>query len=556
MIDRLKLFDFIDDNLDKLGDEIYQNIYSLLSSDVSDEELMNSIKNYGVDKLKGFGTEILGKEDKEQLSDVPTNISSDEYDEYVKLRNPNESSKRAFGQKVIDDSSDRSKELSEQRKKDVEEYSNFAKRNPYEDMYKNDRITEELNDYDVNKKVNEYMSLGLSKSEAYDKVRKDIKDISNQERTTGDVLKSRLLGLGQYLTTPKMFEDYYVNTGKYDDNEAKLRAGLGTAMNVLELHPTNGIGKIGKAAVYVGKPLTESVRTNIIDTEEADIPGAIKDATLNSGLNVMFDVPQILPEVLKQRAGLGEVLEKAKPVKDLLEGIQEADKLGNKKPLSLQRDNLKKVYKDYFDIDMDEIFKSYKDVGLNTDDYMDARKRILSKKLNERIPSDINDREKFKDFQLKSAKGFKELENLGEYDIPNKEQYILGLKFEEPIDSKAFKRPYEADRVLYNMSKKADKNAQNVTKDLIDDVADIYDSTNIKHKKIAKTVNTGIPSGLMRGLKSDRSKENDGDKVENFKSYLDNDELALRMWKAGFRPKNMSEKDVKEIENYLRTQGK
>ena len=78
--------------------------------------------------------------------------------------------------------------------------------------------------------------------------------------------------------------------------------------------------------------------------------------------------------------------------------------------------------------------------------------------INERIPSDINDREKFKDFQLKSAKGFKELANLGEYDIPNKEQYILGLKFEEPIDSKTFKRPYEADRVLYNMSKKADKN--------------------------------------------------------------------------------------------------
>ena len=101
------------------------------------------------------------------------------------------------------------------------------------------------------------------------------------------------------------------------------------------------------------------------------------------------------------------------------------------------------------------------------------------------------------------------------------------------------------------MSKKADKNAQNVTKDLIDDVADIYDSTNIKHKKIAKTVNTGLPSGLMRGAKSDRSKENEGDKVESFKSYLDNDELALRMWKAGFRPKNMSEENIKEIDKYI-----
>ena len=55
----------------------------------------------------------------------------------------------------------------------------------------------------------------------------------------------------------------------------------------------------------------------------------------------------------------------------------------------------------------------------------------------------------------------------------------------------------------------------------------------------------------MRGLKSDRSKENDGDKVENFKSYLDNDELALRMWKAGFRPKNMSEENIKEIDKYI-----
>ena len=511
---------------------------------------MNTIKNYGVDKLKGFETEILGKEDKEQLSDVPTNISSDEYDEYVKLRNPNESSKSAFGQKVIDDSLDKSKELSEQRKKDVEEYSNFVKRNPYEDMYKNERITAKLNDYDVNEKVNEYISKGLSKSEAYDKVRKDIKDISNQESTSGDVLKSRLLGLGQYLITPKMYEDYYVNTGKYDDNEAKVRAGLGTAMNVLELHPTNGIGKLGKAAVYVGKPVTESVRTNIIDTEEADIPGAIKDATLNSGLNVMFDVPQILPEVLKQSAGLGEVLEKAKPVQDLLEGIQEADKLGNKKPLSQQRDNIKKVYKDYFDVDMDKLFNSYKSEGLKTDDYMDARKRLLSSKLNERIP-DINDREKFKDFQLKSAKGFKELENLGEYDIPNKEQYILGLKFNEPIDSKSFKRPYEADRVLYNMSKNPDKNVTNEIKDLMDDVANIYDSTNIKHKKIAKTVKSGMPSGILRGMKSDRSKENEGDKVESFKSYLDNDELALRMWKAGFRPSNMSEEMKKEIDQYI-----
>ena len=550
MLDRIKLFDFIDDNLDKIGEEGYQDIAFLINSDASDEEVMNTIKNYGVDKLKGFETEILGKEDKEQLSDVPTNISSDEYDEYVKLRNPNESSKSAFGQKVIDDSLDKSKELSEQRKKDVEEYSNFVKRNPYEDMYKNERITAELNDYDVNKKVNEYISKGLSKSEAYDKVRKDIKDISNQESTSGDVLKSRLLGLGQYLITPKMYEDYYVNTGKYDDNEAKVRAGLGTAMNVLELHPTNGIGKLGKAAVYVGKPVTESVRTNIIDTEEADIPGAIKDATLNSGLNVMFDVPQILPEVLKQSAGLGEVLEKAKPVQDLLEGIQEADKLGNKKPLSQQRDNIKKVYKDYFDVDMDKLFNSYKSEGLKTDDYMDARKRLLSSKLNERIP-DINDREKFKDFQLKSAKGFKELENLGEYDIPNKEQYILGLKFNEPIDSKSFKRPYEAYRVLYNMSKNPDKNVTNEIKDLMDDVANIYDSTNIKHKKIAKTVKSGMPSGILRGMKSDRSKENEGDKVESFKSYLDNDELALRMWKAGFRPSNMSEEMKKEIDQYI-----
>lgn len=550
MLDRIKLFDFIDDNLDKIGEEGYQDIAFLINSDASDEEVMNTIKNYGVDKLKGFETEILGKEDKEQLSDVPTNISSDEYDEYVKLRNPNESSKSAFGQKVIDDSLDKSKELSEQRKKDVEEYSNFVKRNPYEDMYKNERITTELNDYDVNEKVNEYISKGLSKSEAYDKVRKDIKDISNKESTSGDVLKSRLLGLGQYLITPKMYEDYYVNTGKYDDNEAKVRAGLGTAMNVLELHPTNGIGKLGKAAVYVGKPVTESVRTNIIDTEEADIPGAIKDATLNSGLNVMFDVPQILPEVLKQSAGLGEVLEKAKPVQDLLEGIQEADKLGNKKPLSQQRDNIKKVYKDYFDVDMDKLFNSYKSEGLKTDDYMDARKRLLSSKLNERIP-DINDREKFKDFQLKSAKGFKELENLGEYDIPNKEQYILGLKFNEPIDSKSFKRPYEADRVLYNMSKNPDKNVTNEIKDLMDDVANIYDSTNIKHKKIAKTVKSGMPSGILRGMKSDRSKENEGDKVESFKSYLDNDELALRMWKAGFRPSNMSEEMKKEIDQYI-----
>lgn len=550
MLDRIKLFDFIDDNLDKIGEEGYQDIAFLINSDASDEEVMNTIKNYGVDKLKGFETEILGKEDKEQLSDVPTNISSDEYDEYVKLRNPNESSKSAFGQKVIDDSSDKSKELSEQRKKDVEEYSNFVKRNPYEDMYKNERITAKLNDYDVNEKVNEYISKGLSKSEAYDKVRKDIKDISNKESTSGDVLKSRLLGLGQYLITPKMYEDYYVNTGKYDDNEAKVRAGLGTAMNVLELHPTNGIGKLGKAAVYVGKPVTESVRTNIIDTEEADIPGAIKDATLNSGLNVMFDVPQILPEVLKQSAGLGEVLEKAKPVQDLLEGIQEADKLGNKKPLSQQRDNIKKVYKDYFDVDMDKLFNSYKGEGLKTDDYMDARKRLLSSKLNERIP-DINDREKFKDFQLKSAKGFKELENLGEYDIPNKEQYILGLKFNEPIDSKSFKRPYEADRVLYNMSKNPDKNVTNEIKDLMDDVANIYDSTNIKHKKIAKTVKSGMPSGILRGMKSDRSKENEGDKVESFKSYLDNDELALRMWKAGFRPSNMSEEMKKEIDQYI-----
>ena len=550
MLDRIKLFDFIDDNLDKIGEEGYQDIAFLINSDSSDEEVMHTIKNYGVDKLKGFETEILGKEDKEQLSDVPTNISSDEYDEYVKLRNPNESSKSAFGQKVIDDSLDKSKELSEQRKKDVEEYSNFVKRNPYEDMYKNERITAKLNDYDVNEKVNEYISKGLSKSEAYDKVRKDIKDISNKESTSGDVLKSRLLGLGQYLITPKMYEDYYVNTGKYDDNEAKVRAGLGTAMNVLELHPTNGIGKLGKAAVYVGKPVTESVRTNIIDTEEADIPGAIKDATLNSGLNVMFDVPQILPEVLKQSAGLGEVLEKAKPVQDLLEGIQEADKLGNKKPLSQQRDNIKKVYKDYFDVDMDKLFNSYKSEGLKTDDYMDARKRLLSSKLNERIP-DINDREKFKDFQLKSAKGFKELENLGEYDIPNKEQYILGLKFNEPIDSKSFKRPYEADRVLYNMSKNPDKNVTNEIKDLMDDVANIYDSTNIKHKKIAKTVKSGMPSGILRGMKSDRSKENEGDKVESFKSYLDNDELALRMWKAGFRPSNMSEEMKKEIDQYI-----
>lgn len=607
-IDRLKLFDYIDDRIDKIGDEGYQSIYSLLSSDVSDEELMAEIKKYGIDKLKGFDTEVLGKEANDELSDVNTDISDKEYDEYVKLRNPTEASKNQYGQRVADDSFKRSKEGIEQRKKDVEEYSNFVRHNPFQDYYKNENITDELNEYDVKAMLKKYTDGGMTKEDALAQVRKDIDNIRNRKSTFGEDLQGKARGLLNYIAVPKMAEDYYVQKGITgsttmnpfkkefwtDDPELRIRAGLGDGLNVLEIMPTTkGIGEAGKALVYGAKPIVEAVRTNVYDTDDADVGGAIKDAAINTGLNVLFDVPQILPEFLKQQAGLGGILEKAKPIQSLLEGIQEAEKVGAKKPLAKERQEKAKIYKDYFDIDIgkikhtkfdnDELIRelAVKDKGMDKDQvanmstgeilkYLDENnKRIsdydliklrrnkkanmLKEAFNERIP-DVENKGEFKEFTTRTAEGLTKLKEKGENLDGFDNNYLLGKKLENPIDADMLYSPWNADSRIYTNASKYSKGKKvpNVTDEDIDELAKIRTDTYLKHKKIAKATKSGIPSGLARGLKSDTSAKESDNKAKAYADYLKNDELALRMWKAGFTPNDLTKEQKERIKDLLR----
>lgn len=584
------------------------NVISDIMGDVSDEELMAEIKKYGIDKLKGFDTEVLGKEANDELSDVNTDISDKEYDEYVKLRNPTEASKTQYGQRVADDSFKRSKEGIEQRKKDIEEHSNFVRHNPFQDYYKNENITDELNEYDVKAMLKKYTDGGMTKEDALAQVRKDIDNIRNRRSTFGEDLQGKARGLLNYIAVPKMAEDYYVQKGITgsttmnpfkkefwtDDPELRIRAGLGDGLNVLEIMPTTkGIGKAGKALVYGAKPIVEAVRTNVYDTDEADVDGAIKDAAINTGLNVLFDVPQILPEFLKQQAGLGGILEKAKPVQDLLEGIQEAEKVGAKKPLAKLRDDISKTYKEYFDIDIDKIRKSVnqnqdeiakeiamEEKGLTREQVdkmteaelkkdiknfdkkkiaksMAKKDELLTEAFNNRIPKDIEDEAAFKKFQASTAQGLKKLKEQGERLDWFDNDYLRGVPLELSIESKTFNRPWEASRRAYEEAKSYKKGTRKledmpvIDDKYIDELSKIGD-TYLKHPRIAKATKSGIPSGLARGLKSDTSAKESDNKAKAYADYLKNDELALRMWKAGFTPNDLTKEQKERIKDLLR----
>ena len=600
-----KIYDDSENNVE-LNNAI--NVISDIMGDVSDEELMAEIKKYGIDKLKGFDTEVLGKEANDELSDVNTDISDKEYDEYVKLRNPTEASKNQYGQRVADDSFKRSKEDIEQRKKDVEEHSNFVRHNPFQDMYKNENITDELNEYDVKAMLKKYTDGGMTKEDALIQVRKDIDNIRNRRSTFGEDLQGKARGLLNYIAVPKMAEDYYVQKGITgsttmnpfkkefwtDDPELRIRAGLGDGLNVLEIMPTTkGIGKAGKALVYGAKPIVEAVRTNVYDTDDADVGGAIKDAAINTGLNVLFDVPQILPEFLKQQAGLGGILEKAKPVQSLLEGIQEAEKVGAKKPLAKDRQEKAKIYKDYFDIDIgkikhtkfdtDDLIRelAVKDKGMDKDQvanmstgeilkYLDENNKHISKyalknlrsnkkanmlkeAFNERIP-DVENEGEFKEFTTRTAEGLTKLKEKGENLDGFDNNYLLGKKLENPIDADMLYSSWDADTRLYNNASKYSKGKKvpNVTDEDIDELAKIRTDTYLKHKKIAKATKSGIPSGLARGLKSDTSAKESDNKAKAYADYLKNDELALRMWKAGFTPHDLTKEQKEKINDLLR----
>lgn len=581
------------------------NVISDIMGDVSDEELMAEIKKYGIDKLKGFDTEVLGKEANDELSDVNTDISDKEYDEYVKLRNPTEASKTQYGQRVSDDSFKRSNEGIEQRKKDVEEYSNFVRHNPFQDMYKNENITDELNEYDVKAMLKKYTDSGMSKEDALAQVRKDIDNIRNRKSTFGEDLQGKARGLLNYIAAPKMAEDYYVQNGITgsttmnpfkkefwtDDPELRIRAGLGNGLNFLEMNPTTkGIGKAGKALVYGAKPIVEAVRTNVYDTDDADVGGAIKDAAINTGLNVLFDVPQILPEFLKQQAGLGGILEKSKTIQDLLEGIQEAEKVGAKKPLAKERQEKAKIYKDYFDIDIgkikhtkfdtDDLIReiAVKDKGMDKDQvanmsteeilkYLDKhiseyalknlrrnkKANMLKEAFNERIP-DVENEGEFKEFTTRTAEGLKKLKEKGENLDGFDNDYLLGKKLENPIDADMLYSSWDADTRLYNNASKYSKGKKvpNVTDEDIDELAKIRTDTYLKHPRIAKATKSGIPSGLARGLKSDTSAKERDNKAKAYADYLKNDELALRMWKAGFTPHDLTKEQKERIKDLLR----
>lgn len=178
---------------------------------------------------------------------------------------------------------------------------------------------------------------------------------------------------------------------------------------------------------------------------------------------------------------------------------------------------------------------------------------MLKEAFNERIP-DVENEGEFKEFTTRTAEGLKKLKEKGENLDGFDNNYLLGKKLENPIDADMLYSSWDADTRLYNNASKYSKgkNVPNVTDEDIDELAKIRTDTYLKHPRIAKATKSGIPSGLARGSKSDTSAKESDNKAKAYADYLKNDELALRMWKAGFTPNDLTKEQKERIKDLLR----
>lgn len=548
-MNRQKIIDFVKSKEDDLDSPVYDYILGLLddeTGEVSDADIITALKKNNIDKLQGYNA-VFGDD---ALSDAPTNISSDEYDAYVNMRRPTESSKQKYGQRKTDEKLQNTKDEIEQRKKDVKAYETIGFNNPYVDKVRNIVTDYKLNNYDVKSKIDEYMRAGLTKEAAVAKVREDIQNIGNRKPSFSEKMLGVIEGLGRYLFAPAMYNDYYVETGKEDDAEARIRAGLGTGLNIIELTPYGkNITAPTKAAIIATKPAVESTRKNIIDTDEVKYGQAAKDVLTGIGVNALLNLPAEAAEIMKQTAGLGPVVEKLPPVKTFFEGMEESGKIGR----DFTKEHEKAVEAVMKKLNIDP--KALKGSESFELDLATALKRFARK------PDNVNEVKKVTD-ELKrlgyddEAKYILDIQTKPEREVDvTPLRFKLGSYFDEsanPAD-RIKKKQMLADAQDNNrFSVVIDRAAYSDSPDLLDKAVEQKNLATLKHPKIANATAKGY---IGSGAKAVRNILADDDysysEVEPYIENIKNDDLALRMWKAGFRPKNLTKRQIEYIDEEI-----
>ena len=548
-MNRQKIIDFVKSKEDDLDSPVYDYILGLLddeTGEVSDADIITALKKNNIDKLQGYNA-VFGDD---ALSDAPTNISSDEYDAYVNMRRPTESSKQKYGQRKTDEKLQNTKDEIEQRKKDVKAYETIGFNNPYVDKVRNIVTDYKLKNYDVKSKIDEYMRAGLTKEAAVAKVREDIQNIGNRKPSFSEKMLGAIEGLGRYLFAPAMYNDYYVETGKEDDAEARIRAGLGTGLNIIELTPYGkNITMPTKAAIIATKPAVESTRKNIIDTDEVKYGQAAKDVLTGIGVNALLNLPAEAAEIMKQTAGLGPVVEKLPPVKTFFEGMEESGKIG--RDFTKEHEKAVEAVMKKLNIDP-KALKGSENFEL---DLTTALKRFARK------PDNVNEVKKVTD-ELKrlgyddEAKYILDIQTKPEREVDvEPHRFKLGSYFDEtanPAD-RIKKKQMLADAQDNNrFSVVIDRAAYSDSPDLLDKAVEQKNLATLKHPKIANATAKGY---IGSGAKAVRNILADDDysysEVEPYIENIKNDDLALRMWKAGFRPKNLTKRQIEYIDEEI-----
>lgn len=543
-MNRKKIIAFLKTAEDDLDSDVYDYVVGLLddeSGKVTDSDIMSAIKKNNIDKLRGFNTIFSD----DPLSDVPTNISSESYDTYVQMRHPSESSKQKYGQRKIDEKLQKTKDEIEQRKKDIEQYETIGFDNPYVDEVRNIKINYKLKNYDVKSKVDEYMQAGLTKEAAIAKVREDIHNISNRKTSFDEKILGTISGLGRYLCAPAMYNDYYIETGKEDDAEAFLRAGLGGGLNTLELSPYGkSLPVAAKVASIAAKPVVESIRKNFVDTDKANVKKAIKDALAGVSLNALLNAPAEASNLAKSVA---PIVKKLPPVKKMLAGMAESQKIG--------RDYVKE-YKN-----AEEALMKKMNIDIESLQYPGYEK-TLAKGLKDfaRKPNNAN----------KVQEAVEELERLGK----NAEaDYIVNIQ-QNPAqlvnaDFSRFTLGRKADRlanptdVINSRQRMATimeeipaavmpKEIRKDSKDLLNRAAEQQNLASLKHPNIAKATSEGYTGSVAKAIRNSIVEQtNSYSEIEPYIENIKNDDLALRMWQAGFRPKNLTKRQIEYIDEEI-----
>lgn len=309
MLDRIKIKKYVRHYLPSDSEQRAEILDSM--DEWSDEELLSAIKNadvpFDIDEImvkSAIDKVPKGLSDKqlEMYADVE-DISDADIEQYKKQRDKNE----------LDTAESDYQAQRKERQSDVDNLGSLLS-----NKARNENVTDELMNYDVNSQLQKYIDNGMTKEQALAQVRQDIKDINRRESTASEkALKP--LGWAAQLMTPQMYIDHYVDTGDYNSAGARARAFGGTALNIAELNPFNPVGKAGlvvKAARIGLKPTVEGVRNNILADDDRSIGqrvgDAAKDIVLDASINALSEAnPKELWDWAKGAIGFGGSTEKA-----------------------------------------------------------------------------------------------------------------------------------------------------------------------------------------------------------------------------------------------------